>query len=172
MTLLTDVVGVAVGFLLPVGVSLRLARYWLSRQPSALPKAAERLAESLGWPCVALDAEERAVLSSLGFLRPTDALTHAAVWKQPDATFATLVVGRAGRSHGVVVVTPRDIPRKKLASLATRRLAQTREAPLPLGAKDVEAFRVNGRIVVRRPNVETADDLERLVAAACAILDA
>ena len=138
--------------------------------------AAPQLAEARGWPCASLSAEELAALAKVGFYDGRSALSPAALWSAPDARFAALLVRRRGTVHGVVIVTPHGFRRARapVAELlrAGRRTVAPVRAPPSWRFPDIEAYRMDGRLAVRRAGVETADDLEGLIMAACAILDA
>ena len=150
----------------------------LSRRQGELPKAPEALAAQLDLPLTPLDGAELAGLVGEGVLQPDARASSAVRWEAPDAIFSALVVAHRDAPEGIVVVTPKEggsDAKPRLAEFArrTKRDLLTLALPGDLGATapDVTATRIGGRLVVRRPNVRTAEDLERLVMCACAILD-
>lgn len=170
---------------LALGLAVPLAGFYAcalgvraaSRRRGELSRAAEALAAQLDLPLTPLDAAELAGLAGEGLLPPEARVSSAVRWEAPDATFAALVVARPQGPEGVVIVTPRDAVGEKprLAQIVRRTPRDLLSLALPGDlretAPDVVATRIGGRLVVRRPNVRTAEDLERLVMCACAILD-
>ena len=169
----------ALGLLVPSAyfvVGARFVRRVLARR-NELSDAPRALAVQLGLPLSPLDGAELAGLLGSGLLPPEARLSDAVRWDAPDAAFSALVtVGRDG-TQGVVVATPHGGIEAKmgLADLAHMAKRGRRTLVLPgdlaATASDVVATRVGRRLVVRRPNVRTGEELERLVMCACAILD-
>ncbi len=149
----------------------------VARRRGELPRAAEALAAQLDLPLAPLDAAEVAGLVGEGILPAQGRASPAVHWVAEDATFAALVVMRREGPVGVVIVTPRGTVGEKprLAGLARRTprdlLSLALPGDLPTTSPDVVATRIGGRLVVRRPGVRTAEELERLIMCACAILD-
>ena len=135
--------------------------------------ASRALSERMGLPLVPPDAGERAVLVQSGLSGGETGVR----WEAPDAAFYACFVGSRKAPEGVVVVSPRGgAARKPRLADALRRLSPEPSAlPLPgdvaQRSPGVQASRVGARLVVRRPGVATAEELEGLVMSACAILD-
>lgn len=179
MTPFDELGTLALGLAVPVAGFLACAcatRAVLRRQ-GELPKAPETLAAQLDLPIAPLDGAELAGLVGGGVLPPDARASSAVRWEAPDAVFSALVVAHRGAPEGIVVVTPKEggEGKPRLADFARRTKRDLLTLALPgdlrTTAPDVSATRIGGRLVVRRPNVRTAEDLERLIMCACAILD-
>ncbi len=179
MTPFNELGTLALGLAVPAAgfLACACAARALIRRQGELPRAPEALAAQLGLPIEPLDGAELAGLVGSGVLQPDARASSAVRWEAPDAVFSALVVAHRDGPEGIVVVTPREggDAKPRLAEFARRTKRDLLTLALPgdlrATAPDVTATRIGGRLVVRRPNVQTAEDLERLVMCACAILD-
>lgn len=179
MTPFDELATLALGLGVPTACFLgcSLVMRAIGRRRGVLPRAAEALSTQLGLPLTPLDGAEMAGLVSAGVLGADARASSAVRWEAPDATFCALVVAHPGGPEGIVVVTPRDgvETKPRLAEIVRRTPRDLAALPLPGDLRfrdpDVVASRLGGRLVVRRANVGSAEELERLVMCACAILD-
>jgi len=179
MTPFDEIATLALGLGVPAGGFFACAgALRLVSRRRDLPCAAEGLSARLGLSLAPLEGAELAGLLSGGVLSNGVRTSSAVRWEAPDATFCALVVAGSRGPEGLVVVTPHGArtAKPRLADALRRSPRALAALALPgdlaLRAPDVSATRLGERLVVRRPNVQTADDLERLVMCACAVLDA
>jgi hypothetical protein len=179
MTPFDELAGLAMALAVPVAGFFGCAYVvrFLDRRRGELPPAAEELAARLGHSLTPLDGAELAGLVSEGILGADARASPAVRWEAPDATFCALIVAHRQGPEGIVVVTPRDAVEAKPRLAEVLHRSPRDSAPIPLSDDlkvrhpDVVAIRLGGRLVVRQPNVDSADALERLLMCACAILD-